>query len=95
LPDKTPGGRTIKPTRLRYNDIEFIRKDGVLSLLVSYTQFDPDKVCFTNRLAVRELEEGWNAPAAENATGVTDGWKVVSRQSLVSRSMRAARETHP
>jgi hypothetical protein len=62
---------------LRYNDLEFIRKDGVLSLLVSYTQFDPDKVCFTNRLAIRELEEGWNAPVAENAAGITDGWKVV------------------
>ena len=77
LPEKTPGGRTFRSHRLRYNDLEFIRKNGVLSLLVSYTQFDPDKACFTNRLAIRDLEEGWNAPAADNEAGITDGWKVV------------------
>jgi hypothetical protein len=77
LPDKTPGGRTFKRTRLRYNDLEFIRKDGVPSLLASYTQYHPDKACFTTRLAIRGLEEGWNAPAAENEAGITDGWKVV------------------
>jgi hypothetical protein len=77
LPETTPGGRSFKRSRLRYNDVEFIRKNGVLSLLVSYTQFHPDKVCFTNRLAVRDLEEGWNAPAADSEAGITDGWKVV------------------
>lgn len=39
LPETTPGGRSFKRSRLRYNDVEFIRKNGVLSLLVSYTQF--------------------------------------------------------
>jgi hypothetical protein len=77
LPEKTPGGRTFKRTRLRYNDLEFIKKDGVPSLLASYTQYHPDEACFTTRLAIRNLEEGWNAPAAENEAGITEGWKVV------------------
>ena len=77
LPNKTHTGRQVDPSWLRYNDVEFLRRSGVLYLLASYTHFHPDKVCFSNRLAIRALENGWSAPAIDNAAGTRDGWQVV------------------
>lgn len=77
LPDETPGGDQIKKAWHRYNDVEFIRVNGVLSLLASYTYFDPRNSCFTNRLAVRELESGWNTPANERDADPKENWRVV------------------
>lgn len=78
LPDTASNGASVDPARHRYNDIAFLKKDGGLSLVVSYTYFHADRACSTNRLAARDLKDGWNAPAkTADAAGAAGDWQIV------------------
>ncbi|MEL6167651.1 MAG: PQQ-dependent sugar dehydrogenase [Pseudomonadota bacterium] len=43
--------RRHRPDKLRYNDIMFVENEAFRGLVVSYNFFDPDRVCYGNRLA--------------------------------------------
>jgi cytochrome c2 len=77
LPEKTPWGETVNRNWLRYTDLAFIGEGDARALVVSYTYFNVADACFTNRLAIHELEPGWDEPIADGATTNAEGWRVV------------------
>lgn len=53
---------THKPDKMRYNDILFIEDGALRGLALSYTFFDPERICYGTRVAWLPVPEG-PAPA--------------------------------
>lgn len=77
LPEKSSFGNDYDKREIRYNDIEFLGAGAERQLVVSYTFYDPEKSCFTSRLAVHALAPGWDAPLDAGMQQARDGWRIV------------------
>lgn len=65
VPQKNKGGREIKISQaVRYADTLVHTRDGARSLLVSYTHYDPEGDCITQRIAETTLPDNWLEPAS-------------------------------
>lgn len=71
-PERFESGRSVPAYYIRYNDVEVVRRADGEHLFVTYSHYDPDKVCFTGRLAETVLPAQW-----ETATDGTLDWRVV------------------
>lgn len=64
VPPKNKGGREIKVSQaVRYADTLVHTRDGARNLLVSYTHYDQEGDCITQRIAETALPDNWLEPA--------------------------------
>lgn len=73
--DPQYAGYTLKPNKVRFNDLEYI-DDAVAGqgLALSYTFFDPDRVCYGTRIAWAPLTA---EVQAASATLAADDWQIL------------------
>lgn len=68
-----------KPTKIRFNDILWVADGALHGFALSYTFFDPERVCYGNRLAW--LDVPVDAGAADTLTAQGSDWKVLYESS--------------
>lgn len=62
---------------LRYNDIMVVESGDVRALLVSYTEYHPDRTCYTNTLA--KLDIAPSVRSIDDMEAGPDSWQVLHR----------------
>lgn len=78
LPATAETGGEIRSQWVRYNDIDVISRNDEPTLVASFTYFNPDEQCYTNRLAAKVLEDGWDEPLSDRGEAPDrDGWQTV------------------
>ncbi len=59
IPARFDTGRSVRPSDIRYHDVELVPLGGREHLFVTYNFYDPDRVCFALRLDEAVLPAGW------------------------------------
>ena len=67
----------FEPDYLRYNDIEYFQGPTAHGLVVSYTEYHPERVCYTNTLARLDFLPGLTSIEEIDAAGAE--WDVIYR----------------
>lgn len=64
-----------KPKRMRFNDVTYVNDASAHGLALSYTFFDPDRVCYGTRVAWLEIDQADATPATLSANA--EDWDIL------------------
>ena len=67
IPARFDSGRAVRPSDIRYHDVEVIELGDGDHLFVTYNYYDPDRSCFALRLDEAALPAGWPDGGADAA----------------------------
>lgn len=62
---------------LRYNDLAYVESPAGAALIASYTEYHPDRACYTNTLAKLDLPAG--ASDVDDIAAAADDWTILFR----------------